>query len=81
MGLWDPGILSSYGEMEWMASGQAELKPFDPFSRQPEFSYKDGYQTSYIALESFEDGAKKFKQYANTILKVQLNDDGRPILL
>lgn len=75
------GILSSYGEMEWMANGRAELKPFDPISRQPEFSYKDGYQRSYIALESFRDGAEKFKQYAKTIIKVPLNDDGSPILL
>jgi hypothetical protein len=36
------GILSSYGELEHMASGAAELAPFDPFSKLPAMSYKDG---------------------------------------
>ena len=27
-----------------MASGAAELMPFDPYAKQPKMSYKDGYQ-------------------------------------
>ena len=29
------GILSSYGELEWMANGGAELAPLDPYAPQP----------------------------------------------
>jgi phenylalanine-4-hydroxylase len=29
------GVLSSYGELEWMASGAPELLPFDPYAKQP----------------------------------------------
>ena len=29
------GVLSSYGELDWMASGRAELLPFDPYAKQP----------------------------------------------
>ena len=29
------GVLSSYGELQWMASGQAQFTPFDPYAKQP----------------------------------------------
>jgi hypothetical protein len=29
------GVLSSYGELDWMARGGAELAPFDPYAKQP----------------------------------------------
>jgi hypothetical protein len=34
------GVLSSYGELQHMASGKAELAPFDPTQKQPKMSYK-----------------------------------------
>ncbi|GMH42692.1 hypothetical protein BSKO_10611 [Bryopsis sp. KO-2023] len=70
------GILSSYGELDWMAKGQARLEPFDPFSTQPKMSYKDGYQTRYFVLDSFADGATKLENYANSIKKVQMDRNG-----
>lgn len=36
------GILSSYGELEHMASGAAELAPLDVYAPQPKMSYKVG---------------------------------------
>lgn len=57
------GILSSIGEMENLASGNAEIIDFDPFSKLPKMSYKDGYQRKYFVLESFQDGAAKLKEF------------------
>ena len=48
------GILSSYGELQHMHKGGAELVPFDPFAKQPKMSYKDGFQRRYFVLDSFE---------------------------
>lgn len=61
------GILSSFGEMQHMAAGKATLLPFDPFAPQPKMSYKDGFQKSYFALESFEDASRKIRALAATI--------------
>lgn len=61
------GVLSSFGELDHMAQGRATLVPFDPFAPQPKMSYKDGYQKSYFALESFEDASAKIRAYADTI--------------
>ncbi len=61
------GVLSSYGELQHMASGAAALEPFDPFDKQPKMSYKDGYQTRYFVLDSFEDGAAKLRAYCNSL--------------
>jgi hypothetical protein len=36
------GVLSSYGELEWMASGGAELSPFDPYAKQPKMRWAQG---------------------------------------
>ncbi|EFN54228.1 hypothetical protein CHLNCDRAFT_24756, partial [Chlorella variabilis] len=36
------GILSSYGELQHMASGAARLEPLDVFAPQPKMSYKVG---------------------------------------
>lgn len=63
----DPGILSSYGELEHMKKGNPELLPFDPFAKQPKMSYKDGFQKRYFVLQSFEDGAKLLRAYCASI--------------
>ena len=34
------GVLSSFGELEHMRSGKAQLLPFDPEAKQPKMSYK-----------------------------------------
>ncbi|GFH29991.1 tryptophan 5-monooxygenase, partial [Haematococcus lacustris] len=44
------GILSSFGELQHLAAGRAQLLPFDPFAPQPKMSYKDGYQQAYFVL-------------------------------
>lgn len=54
------GILSSYGEMEWMAAGRAELLPLDPFAPLPKMSYKEGYQRRYYELDSFEEATRRY---------------------
>ena len=38
------GILSSFGELQSMGEGRAELLQLDPFSPLPKMSYKDGFQ-------------------------------------
>jgi phenylalanine-4-hydroxylase len=63
------GILSSYGELEYMGQGTAELVPFDPFATQPKMSYKDGYQKRYFVLDSFEAGLQQLRDYAATLKK------------
>jgi len=63
------GILSSTGELRHLASGNAELVPFDPFQKLPAMSYKDGYQKQYFVLESFEDGAEKLKAYCDYLMQ------------
>jgi len=61
------GILSSFGELEWMAENNAEIFKFDPYAPQPKMSYKDGFQKRYFALESFAEGAKLLEDYAASI--------------
>ncbi|WIA37157.1 hypothetical protein OEZ86_014117 [Tetradesmus obliquus] len=61
------GILSSFGELEYMGQGRAELAPFDPFSAQPKMSYKDGYQKRYFVLDSFQTGLDQLRQFAASI--------------
>lgn len=58
------GILSSYGELEWMASGRAEILPLDPYAPQPKMSYKDGFQRRYYCLDSFHQGAQLLKEFS-----------------
>ena len=58
------GILSSFGEMEHLLSGQGySVAPFDPFAPQPKMSYKDGVQKRYMSLESFEAGRELLLEY------------------
>jgi hypothetical protein len=38
------GLLSSFGELTHMRTGNPWLKAFDPFSAQPKMSYKEGFQ-------------------------------------
>ena len=59
------GLLSSYGELQHMRSGQ--MWPFNPFQKQPKMSYKDGYQKGYFVLESFEKGAEQLHEYCRAI--------------
>ncbi|GLC58337.1 hypothetical protein PLESTB_001348000 [Pleodorina starrii] len=61
------GILSSFGELAHMAAGSAELQPLDPFRPLPRMSYKDGYQTRYFLLDSFQSGAELLQNYAATL--------------
>ena len=58
------GILSSFGEMEHLLSGQGySVAPFNPFAPQPKMSYKDGVQKQYFSLESFEAGRELLLEY------------------
>lgn len=66
------GILSSFGELQWMAENSAEIFKFDPYAPQPKMSYKDGFQKKYFALDSFEEGAKLLEDYAASISIDQL---------
>ena len=59
------GVLSSFGELEHMRSGQAELREFDPFAMLPKMDYKSGYQKLYYVLDSFDDAAAKLNEYCN----------------
>ncbi|KAL0053014.1 hypothetical protein WJX82_011490 [Trebouxia sp. C0006] len=61
------GVLSSYGELQHMASGMPKLVDFDPFAAQPKMSYKDGYQKQYFVLNSFKEGAKQLLDYCLSI--------------
>ena len=53
------GLLSSYGEMKHMRSGEPWLKEFDPFSAQPKMSYKDGFQKGAFGLLSPDMSCKQ----------------------
>jgi len=65
------GILSSFGELQWMAENSAEIFKFDPYAPQPKMSYKDGFQKRYFMLESFEEGAKLLEDYAVNIASIR----------
>ena len=43
--------------------GKAKFEPFNPFVPQPKMSYKDGYQSRYFVLSSFQAGAEQLKAY------------------
>ncbi|KAL4429618.1 hypothetical protein ABPG77_008667 [Micractinium sp. CCAP 211/92] len=62
------GILSSYGELQHMAEGRAEMLSLDVFSPLPKISYKDGYQPRYFVLQSFEEGVAQLKAYCRPIM-------------
>jgi phenylalanine-4-hydroxylase len=70
------GVLSSFGELQHMAAGRAELVPLDVAAPLPRMSYKDGYQQRYFVLDSFEEGAAHLKAYCCT-LHQNLPDDVR----
>lgn len=65
------GLLSSYGELEYMRSGHEgrvpEFVPLDPFKKMPKMSYKDGFQKTYFRCSSFADAAQKLRTYAASI--------------
>merc|ERR1719333_429158 len=58
------GILSSYGEMEHMASGAATVEPLDPRAPLPKINYSGGFQEHYFSLDSFRGGADLLRGYA-----------------
>lgn len=58
------GILSSFGELEWMGTGKAKIEPLDLTKPLPKMSYKDGYQQRYFCLDSFIDGAAMLTEFA-----------------
>ena len=58
------GILSSYGELDHMKTGDRELAPLDPWAKQPKMSYKDGFQKKYFVLSSFEEGSEVLRRYS-----------------
>eukprot|EP00271_Cylindrocystis_brebissonii_P006096 TRINITY_DN1869_c0_g1_i1.p1 TRINITY_DN1869_c0_g1~~TRINITY_DN1869_c0_g1_i1.p1 ORF type:complete len:412 (+),score=65.25 TRINITY_DN1869_c0_g1_i1:291-1526(+) len=66
------GLLSSYGELEWMLSGGPHFLPLDPFARLPKMSYKDGFQKTYFLCPSFADVAEKLKAYARSIQRADV---------
>lgn len=77
------GVLSSFGEIKNMASGSAKIRPFDPFAKLPAMSYKDGYQKHYFALESFDAGAAKLREYCDHLqaqLPKQIRDEVKQII-
>jgi phenylalanine-4-hydroxylase len=63
------GVLSSFGEMQHMASDKAIFEPFDPFVKLPPMNYKDGFQKRYFVLESFEEAAQSMKKYCQHVQK------------
>ena len=73
------GILSSFGEMEHLLSGQGySVAPFDPFAPQPKMSYKDGVQKRYMSLESFEAGRELLLEYCAATTLPGLRASSRP---
>eukprot|EP00897_Mesotaenium_endlicherianum_P002633 jgi/Mesen1/2398/ME000157S01534 len=79
------GLLSSFGELEWMRSGGSpggeadgrhvmpEFLPLDPFKKLPKMSYKDGFQKTYFLCSSFQDAAEKLRAYARSIHKANVS--------
>lgn len=65
------GLLSSFGELEWLQSGHPAFLELDPFSKLPKMSYKDGYQKTYFLCASFPDVAEKLRAYAKSIQRVE----------
>jgi len=64
------GVLSSFGEIQHMASNKAIFEPFDPFSTLPPMNYKDGFQSRYFVLENgFEEAAQSMKDYCHHVQK------------
>eukprot|EP00210_Caulerpa_lentillifera_P006941 g6636.t1 len=57
------GILSSYGELQWMTKSEAKIESFNPYRPQPSISSKSGFLNRYFALESFKDGSKLLGDY------------------
>jgi hypothetical protein len=60
-------LVCSYGELEWMGKGRADIVPLNLDKPLPKMSYKDGFQTRYFCLDSFMDGAAMLKEYSHRI--------------
>jgi phenylalanine-4-hydroxylase len=53
--------------LKWWNKRTAHRVPLKPHTPQPKMSYKDGYQTRYFALESFEDASVRIRALAATV--------------
>ena len=58
------GLLSSYGELLYSMSGQAEIRPFDPETTGQQKYPVTEYQPVYYLAESFADAQTKLEKYA-----------------
>jgi phenylalanine-4-hydroxylase len=62
------GILSSFAEMQHMASEKAVFEPFDPYKvEKKKMNYKDGVQKMYFVLNSFEEAAQSMRNYCEHV--------------
>ena len=50
-----------------MGSGQAAVKPLDPWRKLPKMSYKDGHQQQYFCLDGFKEGAELLHRFAQDV--------------
>eukprot|EP00850_Spirogloea_muscicola_P012098 SM000077S21572 [mRNA] locus=s77:243545:245756:- [translate_table: standard] len=71
------GLLSSFGELQYMQSGTEDGKKpqfldLDPFAKLPKMSYKEGFQKTYFLCSSFNDAAEKLHSYAATLHRPEL---------
>jgi len=64
------GILSSYGELQHMLAGRAELVDFNPFAKQPKMSYKvwaclsrSAWSRSQLSVRGVCTGPHKWLSY------------------
>jgi phenylalanine-4-hydroxylase len=61
------GVLSSFGELEYSLSGEAENRPFDPsFAAIQEYPITS-YQPLYFVADSFKDAQDKVREFAATM--------------
>lgn len=63
------GILSSAGELSWLASGNATVKPLDCYRRLPKISYKNGFQPLYFSVPSFRAGREILSDFAAAMIR------------
>ncbi|KAJ7532302.1 hypothetical protein O6H91_14G082000 [Diphasiastrum complanatum] len=65
------GLLSSFGELQHMLSGEDGSMPIfedlDPFKKLPKMDHKCGFQKRYFLCENFSDVASKLTAYAKSL--------------
>ncbi len=67
------GGLSSYGELEWSLTDGPDVLDLDPYLIMPKINYSGGFQQTYFALNSFEEGAKLLKEFADYFSRRDIN--------